>query len=112
MRINDTALLEMADTLLERAEVKIHLKGEESSLLATASIIMGGIIEINGFTIRASKYEDLWTQPPKAGPHYNINCFFVNNPKTWSRVVKTIERNYLNALEERSIEETIEDIPF
>lgn len=112
MRRNDNDLVEMADILLERAEIKIHLKGEESNLLATASLILGGIIEINGFTIRASKYENLWTQPPKAGPHYNINCFFVNNPKIWARVVKNIERNYLNVLEERGVEDSVEDMEF
>jgi len=98
--------------LIEKSKVKIYLR-EEGPVLATAQLIIGGLVEINGFTIRESKYEEneLWIQPPAFGIKY-AKSFFIKDKNIWSIVIEKIDRSYKNAREEKGIADEVENIGF
>jgi len=112
MMTNDNEAKEMAERLLEKAKIKIFLQKNNPKLLATAQITLGDLIEINGFTIKKSQYDDLWIQPPTYSPPKFYKSFFVKNKKIYKKLLDEIERAYKNELDEQGISESIEDIGF
>lgn len=111
MRATDQEQLEMIGILIEKARVEIHFK-KDSPILASAQIIMGEIMEINGFTIRKSDFDDaLWVQPPTFGRNY-AKSFFLNDKKLWEILTEKVERAYKNKLDEEGTADAVEDIPF
>lgn len=109
---NDNEHKEMAENLLEKAKIKIFLQQNNPKLLATAQVTLGGLIEINGFTIKKSQYDELWIQPPTYSPPKFYKSFFVKDKRIYKRLLEEIERAYKNELDEQGITESLEDIEF
>ena len=100
MRINmtnDTEDKEIIENLIQNAEIKIHYIKGEKRVKAYANVILGGVMEINGFSISDSKYGDLWLQPPKYGKNYNC-AFYLNDKdkKLWKLLETKIKEKYEN----------------
>ena len=112
MMSNDNEQKEMAERLIENAKIKIFLIKDNPKILATAQLTFGGLIEINGFTIKQSQYETLWIQPPTYSPPKYYKSFFVKDKKIYKRLLDEIERAYKNEIDEQGITESIEDMKF
>lgn len=109
MSTSDQEELKMVSILTENAKIKIFLRKDTSKgLLATAQVLLGGVIEINGFTVRVSKYDEqeYWIQPPTFGPKYN-KSFWIDDKKLWRELTERVERHYKNKLEEEDIDNEI-----
>lgn len=110
--MSSTEQVQIITDLIEKSKVKVYLR-DEGPVLATAQLIIGGLIEINGFTIRNSKFDenDLWVQPPAFGSKF-AKSFFIKNKTLWAVVLEKIGREYKNTLEEKGIEDAVENIGF
>lgn len=112
MRTPDPEMVELLTRLYEQAKIKIFLKNN-GNLLATAQVIIGGIQEINGFTVWQSKFDDnLNIKPPTYDPYHKCSAIWVKDEDIWKNLCKRIEREYLNKKEEEQIEESIEEMEF
>lgn len=106
----DNEQAEMAKTLVEKAKIKIFLlKG--ATILATAQVTFGDLIEVNGFTIKSSQYDGLWIQPPTYGQKY-YKSFFIKDKKIYKNLLEEIERAYKNELEVQGVTDAVEKIGF
>lgn len=106
----DNEQAEMAKTLAEKAKIKIFLS-KGATILATAQVTFGDLIEVNGFTIKSSQYDGLWIQPPTYGKNYR-NAFFVKDKKLYKHLLEEIERAYKNELEVQGVTDAVEEIGF
>lgn len=92
---------ELVQKLIESAEIKISLKND-SFWLATAKLVIGGLIEIRGWRISKSKYEGngLWIQPPSYGvlKGKSLYCVWINDKELSNLINKKIDEAYTEAL--------------
>ena len=111
--MNNDEQKEIIKELIEKSKVKIFFSKNEK-ILATAQVIIGDLIEINGFTIKNSRYEEtpLWIQPPTYSPPKYLNAFYLKDEKVFKHLIDKIEREYLNKKEKEEIDTSLDDIDF
>lgn len=113
--MNNESLDEMAEMLLERARIKINLK-DGSKVLATADVYLGSLIQIRGWTIQESQFDDnpLFIQPPRyiMQSKKAFFYFYCSSDRLYHNLVERIREEYKKKEENKNIKESIDDLGF